>query len=168
VREKREEVTSTPRGTVFQREASAMQWKTERLFDIRLVLILSVLLLLCESVSFAGERLSLTIPPEAVTRGERIASFTITVHHAWVMSLPKVPKAWSICIKNDPAWKTIVDGGITVGVGAVYVDFFDNFIVLEKFDSGTMFDVNVELITLDQERRILLKMKDLVLKTVGK
>ena len=124
----------------------------------------------------AGEKLSLTLPPEIIEKHDRIARLKVTIVSAWVVSLPKIPRGWSIYIQNGSASKTVVDGGITVGAHAEYIDFFKDFMILQKFDKEWVpFNVELEIVTLralEKSRSekdvvpIVVKMKDLVMRKV--
>jgi hypothetical protein len=120
----------------------------------------------------AGEKISITIPSQSISESERIISFKASITSGWLVSLPKIPKAWSIYIENDPVWKTVVNGHVSIGTGAEYVNFFEGFMIIEKIDPERIpFNIELEIVTttdFEKERHIVLKMKDLKLGKVTK
>jgi|GEM_PF-3694716 len=133
--------------------------------------------LLASKDCLAGERLSLTIPSEPFGKNQRIAQFKVVITSGWVSSLPKLPRGWNICITKGPASLVVVEGGIPYGAYAEYVEFFTEFITIEKFPKEWVpFNVEIELVTLealeaacgDKEniRPIILKMKDIVMRKI--
>jgi hypothetical protein len=113
----------------------------------------------------AGEKLSITIPAEAVQKTERISSIRATVTSGWIIALPKIPTGWSLCIENDPVWRTTLDGHVSIGIGAEYVEFFRDFMIIEKMEPERIpFNIEVEIVAtadFEKEREIILKLKDL-------
>ena len=152
-----------------------MRHTLHKIARVGLIFIILILLFPAKEVS-AGEKLSLTVPPGIVEKHDRIARFKVTIVSAWVVSLPKIPPGWSIYIQNGSASKTVVDGGITAGAHAEYIDFFKDFMILQKFDKEWIpFNVELEIVTLTALEKypsekdlvpIVLKMKDIVMRKV--
>jgi hypothetical protein len=132
------------------------------------ILILAVTLILVNSTkAVAEEKMSVTIPLKTENKEVRVISFKATVTYGWVISFPKTPKGWSICLTNDPVWKTTVDGHASIGSGAEYSDFFNNFLVIEKIEPERIpFDIQIEIVTttdFEKEEHAVFTMKDLKL-----
>ena len=84
--------------------------------------------------AWAGEKISLTFAYKPRTTTERIESFKITVRGAWVHSLPKIPKGWSVQI-NDLGHAIEITGYASHGAGMEYSPFFKDFIIFEIIDT---------------------------------
>jgi hypothetical protein len=86
--------------------------------------------------------------------------------------LPKIPKAWSLYIENDPIWKTIINAQTSIGTGSEFITFFEDFMIIEKMEPERIpFDIEIEIVStidFEKERHIVFKMKDLTLKKVKK
>jgi len=92
---------------------------------------------------WSAERFSLSIPYKPEKATERISALRITIQGAWVISMPKVPKGWTIGIE-DLGYELNIEGYATHGVGMEYPNFFADFLVLETMDADIRFDISAE------------------------
>lgn len=132
----------------------------------------SLIIAICITLIFgnealSGEMFSLSIRQLGTAKKEKVVGFEVNVTAGRIASFPTTPIGWNITINNDPSWHTKVFGSIIVGAASLGSNFFRNFLVIEKYEfMGLKFNVDVEIIVtedFESERRIDLKMKDLIL-----
>lgn len=116
----------------------------------------------------AGELLTVSIRPMAMSSSERVVGFELNFTAAGVEYIRLIPMGWYVVIDNDPSWNTKIRGSIRVASAAVGWDFFRDFIVIRKFEFMDMklSAEGVVILTEDfeKERRISLSTKDLLLR----
>ncbi len=84
-------------------------------------------------------------------KGKRIVGFKVMLAAANICSVPKVPVGWDYHISNSlnkqPPWNTILDASIGVGNAAVDPEFFQGFLVIEKYNKewATDLQFNMEM-----------------------
>jgi len=104
-----------------------------RLRRLRASWLLIVCLMVFCAEAYGGDKWSLTIPYKANGKEERIETLKIIVRDAWVYSLIKIPKGWSMEIE-DLGYAIEIKGYATHGVAMEYPEFFKDFIVFEVKD----------------------------------
>jgi hypothetical protein len=87
-------------------------------------------------VARTGQRLSVSVRPIYLAKGERITEFTLTVVQGHVESVVGIPLDWSLSVDVDPAWKAVVSGGCLHGVGGLTSSAELPSITLEVLDLG--------------------------------
>jgi len=132
-------------------------------------LLIVCLMVFCAEAS-GGDKWSLTIPYKASSKEERIETLKIAVKGAWVHSLAKFPRGWSMEIE-DLGYMIEINGQATHGVGMKYPDFFTDFIVFELNDLPAYFDVMVEIKVdlgpiLNATKKVIYKKENLLLRKI--
>lgn len=136
------------------------------------------LLVTYPQLSYANEVYTVSLKNISLKQGERIVGFTMRVSSASIHSIPKLPIGWNYKISNSlneqPPCNTILDASIGVGNAALYPNFFDKFVTIEKYKGrwaeDIEFDLEVKLkVTTDFDKYtvITLGLKDLTLKRLG-
>ncbi len=96
--------------------------------------------------------------------GERIVGFDIDLTSARIAQMPDTPIGWNIAVDNDPSWNTKIEGSTIVAAAALDIDFFRDFVVVEKEGKApNPFDVKGEIVVskdFSHVRKIQVGMKD--------
>lgn len=79
----------------------------------------------------AGERVLLSLPSLALEKGEKVKTFTITVHKGAITALPRVPWPWKLKLTNDEDDEAALDARAQTGLGSLKADFFIDFVEIE-------------------------------------
>jgi hypothetical protein len=83
-----------------------------------------------------GQRLSVSVRPIPLAKGERITEFTLTVVQGHVQSVVGIPLDWSLSVDVDPQWEAVVSGGSLHGVGGLTSSAELPSITLQVLDLG--------------------------------
>ena len=138
-------------------------------------LLCLILVLLSPKISLSKEILGISVDNFQNNREERVLGFEVKIKSGSIVSLPKVLAMWDIKIRNylndEPYWNTHIKASATVGAAAPYLDFFHDFLFIEK-DAGEWaddLDIQVTIITttdFESQKVRVFQMKDLVLKSI--
>ena len=105
-----------------------------------------------------------SIPALRMDADERIVGFHIEVRSGSIARFPDTPIGWNIAVDNDPSWNTKIEGSTIVAAAAVGIDFFRDFIVVEKEGKApNPFDVKGDIVVskdFSHARKIQVGMKD--------
>lgn len=146
-----------------------------------IILLVSILgvALIRPNFSNAGEIYSVSLKDFPTPLNERVVGFKVRLLAANIYSVPKVPIGWAFNITNSlneqPPWNTIIDASIGIGNAALYQQFFEDFLTIEKYigkwAENLEFDIEVRLtVTVDFEKytQKTFKMNDVILKRIKK
>jgi hypothetical protein len=113
-------------------------------------------------------QVSVSVPALHMDASERIVGFHVEVTSGSIARFHDMPSGWNISVDNDPSWNTKIDGSTIVAAAALDIDFFRDFIVIEKEKKArNPFDVKGEVIVskdFSHVRKIQVGMKDFVVR----
>jgi hypothetical protein len=120
-----------------------------------LIAMFGMVFLIQPGLSDATEIYSVSLKNPTMAHDERIVGFEVRLKAANIYSVPKVPIGWDYKITNSlneqPPWNTILYASIGVGNAALYLEFFKDFLTIEKYSGkwaeNLEFDINVKLNT---------------------
>jgi hypothetical protein len=129
------------------------------------------------TLSAAKEVYTVSLRNLSVEQNERVVAFKVRLTAASIHSVPEVPIGWAYQISNSlnehPPWNTVLDASIGVGNAALHPEFFQNFLIVEKYSgkwvADLKFNVEVELtVTVDFDNYVhkTLGMGDIIVKRV--
>lgn len=140
-------------------------------------LVAAVCILTFVGVANAGELWSVSAKNIRIGGDERIVGFSVRLKSASVYSLPMVPMAWTVSVKNflnvDPPWNTSLDALTGVGSASLDPSFFNAFLYIDKYSgkyaAEIPLDVELKIVaTVDFEtsREIIIPMSDLLIEPI--
>lgn len=141
---------------------------------LRWLVVAIVFTLVLPGTAKSAEQFSVSIPGlgRLLEADEGIASFEINVTGGRIVSFPRAPNGWGICINNELSGKTRIGGNIILTVALLDPDYFSDFIVIEKA-SGEVFDIEAKIGTYKRgvshnQRLLSLKSEDIHMKSLKK
>jgi len=121
----------------------------------------------------SAEQLSISIPEldKLMEEQEKVASFEVNIVGGRIVSFPRAPNGWGICINNELSGMARIGGNIILTVALLDPNYFTDFLLIEKAAEES-FDVSVKIGTYKlvshKQRLLTLSMKDLSIKHLRK
>jgi hypothetical protein len=108
------------------------------------------------SASFAGELFNVSVKNISIKKCERIIWFKFEFKNGIVFSFPHIPNDWNIKIGNwdireQPKWTGSIEGNPQQGGGAVSMNFFKDFAMVEQ-NEGTSFNCVLTFLITDGDK----------------